>query len=694
MTFEALSTLPPEVALSRTRLARQGPKHIVLRALETGVTTFVGPRHPAVLSLIELDTFEGAPVALYDYVAGVTLRELVAAFRQQARPAPLDLLGRVIIDAAAALGAVTGVHWHNGISDGSILVGFDGVTRVLDYGAPRNSGRFGSRSVLPGAQRDVFTLGAVIHSVLTGFTGHYATTALLDPPSKGRGDVSPALDDVVLTAMSPALDQRQASVAQLANELGGALGGSVLDTAGVSATLKRLFRDRISALIKATATPPAEKPSVPYSRSVADEEEPSTQIAPPFVARSTGMLPKELAPPSIAPSVASPAPTVAPAAPVKGSGTPVKPAAAYRPVATPGPKPPVSGSKPALVLIAPAITPLKPPGPLEITTIATSPQGASIPMSTVIIGPKVIIDSEEEKTNIGALPPPSTHNDFDSVERTVVGAPEATVNLSPSTNNDGNVDLSTTTVDHPSPETVFSPSERESTGVGIVPVSLRPTIDAAQPQSLAPPRDEETRPDRPADAPRPSAPPQASPPSPPFDLFAAPPPVRAPRALGEVTGESLISGSVLTGESLLLREPDEPEQTESVDPLTGEVDVSQPRRARTLVPQALFIIVALLAIFGLSLLIFIRTRSQIIRVPMTPVTMLVDAGERVLEPALPPVIDGFNPGLDGGTDDDEYEDEEDDAGPPVYERNKTDGGVHAVPRPMGAAKHKKKRRAR
>ena len=67
---------------------------------------------------------------------------------------------------------------------------------------------------------------------------------------------------------------------------------------------------------------------------------------------------------------------------------------------------------------------------------------------------------------------------------------------------------------------------------------------------------------------------------------------------------------------------------------------------------------------------------------------------RASGPALPPVIDGFNPGLDGGTDDDEYEDEEDDAGPPVYERNKTDGGVHAVPRPMGAAKHKKKRRAR
>ncbi len=692
MTFEALSTLPPEVALSRTRLARQGPKHIVLRTLETGVTTFVGPRHPAVLSLIELDTLEGSPVALYDYVAGVTLRELVAAFRQQARPAPLDLLGRVIIDAAMALGAVTGVHWHNGISDGSILVGFDGVTRVLDYGAPRNSGRFGSRSALPGAQRDVFTLGAVIHSVLTGFAGHYATTALLDTPSKGHGDVSPALDDVVLTAMSPALDQRQASVAQLANELEGALGGSVLDTAGVSATLKRLFRDRISALIKATATPPAEKPSVPYSRSVADEAEPSTQIAPPFVARSTGMLPKELAPPSIAPSVASPTPAPA----VKPSGTPAKPGAAYRPVATPRPKPPVSDSKPALGLIAPAIVPLKPPGPLEITTIATSPQGASIPMSTVIIGPKVIIDTEEEKTNIGALPPRGAHNEFDAEERTMVGAPAAAVDLSPITNNDGNLDLSPITLDGPSPETVFSPSEQESTGVGIVPVSLRPTIDAAQPQSLTPPRDEETRPDRPADAPRPSAPPQASPPSPPFDLFAAPPPVRAPRALGEETGESLISGSVLTGESLLLREPEEPEepeQTESVDPLTGEVEVSQPRRARTLVPQALFIIVALLAIFALSLLIFIRTRSQIVRVPMTPVTVLVDAGDRGLEPVLPGVMDAFNPSLDAGTDDDEYEDDEEDAGPPVYERNKIDGGVHAVPRPMGAAKHKKKRRA-
>ncbi len=671
MTFEALSPLPPESTLSRTRLARQGSKHIVLRTLELGAATFVGPRHPSVLPLIELEAFDGGQVALYDFVAGVTLRELLLAYRAQSRPAPLDVLGRVIIDAATALGAVTATHWHNGISDAAILIGFDGITRVLDYGAPRVSGRYGSRSALPGAQRDVFTLGAVVHSALTGFGGHYATTARLDPPSKAHAEVGPALDDVVMTAMSPALDQRQASVTQLANELDGALGGGALDALGVAAVLKRMFRERVASLIKATsvlnaAAKPGKAPEKP-TFSIADEEEPATEISPPFKSMMTGTLAKELAPPAIAPNVAVAPESTSPSAPPK----PVKPASAIS--ATPLPVSP----KPGLPAVVPSIAPLKPPPPLEITAIATSPQGASIPMRTVIISPNAAGYSEdEEKTNIGTLPDNRTIEEFNTEENTIVAALETVLPK----------------IEAQKPAAAMHQRISESTNAGVVPVSLGSPVIDAHPATTYQQRPEETRSDRLGGV-GPTLP-TPSPPSPPFDLFAAPPPVRAPRALGEETGEGLISGSVLSGESLLVRESEEVEQTESPDPMTGEDEVSASPRSSTLVPQALFIVVALMAALGLSVLIFIRTRSQIVRVPMTPATLIADAGDHV-DSAPPSMVELLTAPVDAGADDENNdEDEDDDAGPGTFERTRADGGSRALPHAPGAPKHMKKRPGR
>lgn len=251
--------------------------------LEPGVKVFVGPHHPLVLPLIEQATFEGQPVAVYPYAAGVTLREILDSYQGQTLGVPLDVLARVVIDASNALAKVTTQHGHDGLSDAAILVGFDGVTRVLDYGAPRGAGRFRPPSDSAGMPRDVFSWGAVLHSALTGFTGAYAGATELAAPSVFSQEITPALDDVVMTAISPQCESRQISIAQLATELEAVLGELALDASGVSALIKRVFEDRVTALIQATSMTVAigSATTAPAPRSVLDDDEGATQLVAP-----------------------------------------------------------------------------------------------------------------------------------------------------------------------------------------------------------------------------------------------------------------------------------------------------------------------------------------------------------------------------------------------------------------------------
>ena len=257
MPYEVLSSLPSGVTGSRTRLARLDSTLVVLRALEPGTMTFVGPKHPSVLRLLDVTQFDATRWATYPYLPGLTLKEVIDAFRAQSRQVPIDALARVMIEVARGLAVVShgpSGHWHNGISDASLLVGFDGHTRVLDYGAPRNPGRFGTRSSTPGASRDVFSLGAVLHSALTGFAGPYAGAPSLPVPSNSVAGVSAALDTLVMTSLSPGIEQRQSSLAQLAQELEMVLAPVALESHLLSALLKRVFRARFNETVRLTGT--------------------------------------------------------------------------------------------------------------------------------------------------------------------------------------------------------------------------------------------------------------------------------------------------------------------------------------------------------------------------------------------------------------------------------------------------------
>lgn len=246
MALELVTLLPPG-APSHTRLARHGQRLVVLREIKDGTDCSYPPPSPQMVTLQEVGELQGKRHALFDWVPGVTLRDLIHALDAAGNPIPLGLVGRVVLDACRALLQVNPPRAHGGLNDAALQIGFDGAVWVLDFGAPRLS-RFRPLGRVNFAA-DVFAMGAVVHSCLTGFRGEYATSlAKLGPPSTSHAESSPALDDVVMRALSAQPDQRQPDLGAFADEFESVVADSLFDAEQVSKIVQTLFRDRIKLL--------------------------------------------------------------------------------------------------------------------------------------------------------------------------------------------------------------------------------------------------------------------------------------------------------------------------------------------------------------------------------------------------------------------------------------------------------------
>ncbi|WP_394837779.1 serine/threonine protein kinase [Pendulispora rubella] len=219
-------------------------------------------RHPNVVPTLDVVATEGELFVVMEYVHGESLSRLIRQETQKGQAIPPAIVGSILSGTLQGLHAAHEARdergqplsiVHRDVSPQNILVGSDGVARVLDFGVAKAAGRIhttqqgqikgklpymapeqlSSESELT-RQVDVYAAAVCLWEALTGrrlFSGDNegivlarVLTSEVEPPSRYARDVSPELDDVVLRGLARDLGQRFATAREMAIALERALG--------------------------------------------------------------------------------------------------------------------------------------------------------------------------------------------------------------------------------------------------------------------------------------------------------------------------------------------------------------------------------------------------------------------------------------------------------------------------------------
>jgi serine/threonine-protein kinase len=212
-------------------------------------------RHPNVIGTLDVVALAGELFLVMEYVPGESFARLWRTARDNGRPIPVPIVIAIMVgvleglhaaheatnDRGEPLGLV-----HRDVSPHNILVGTDGIARVLDFGVAKASGRLqttrdgqlkGKISYMAPEQvhgvvdrtTDVYASAVVLWEALTGrrlfFAENEARTLAnvlypkVDPPSRYVRGVSAALDAVVLKALSTNPADRYSTARDMARAL-------------------------------------------------------------------------------------------------------------------------------------------------------------------------------------------------------------------------------------------------------------------------------------------------------------------------------------------------------------------------------------------------------------------------------------------------------------------------------------------
>jgi serine/threonine-protein kinase len=196
-------------------------------------------QHPNVVSTLDAVVTQEEVFLVMEYVLGEPASRLLREARTRGEPMPVRIAVSIVCGALRGLhaahearsdtGELLGVV-HRDVSPQNILVGVDGVTRVIDFGIAKARGRLQTTregeikgklaymspeqltGLEPDRRTDVHAMGVILWEALTGrrlYSGDndaiiYANVlhSVVEPPSRVAAHVPPALDPVVMRAIA------------------------------------------------------------------------------------------------------------------------------------------------------------------------------------------------------------------------------------------------------------------------------------------------------------------------------------------------------------------------------------------------------------------------------------------------------------------------------------------------------------
>ena len=196
-------------------------------------------RHPNVVSMLDVVALERELLLVLDYIVGESLSSLLRAVQRSGETTPPEIVSAILVGALYGLHAAHEAKSEHGeameivhrdVSPQNIMVGVDGVPRVLDFGIAKAAGRVhhtregvlkGKVAYMPPEQlkgraidrrADVYAASAVLWEALVGarlFDGENewqlaekVMTGEVKPPSTMAPHVPKAIDAIVLAALS------------------------------------------------------------------------------------------------------------------------------------------------------------------------------------------------------------------------------------------------------------------------------------------------------------------------------------------------------------------------------------------------------------------------------------------------------------------------------------------------------------
>ena len=213
-------------------------------------------RHPNTVGVLDVGEDDEGPFLIMDYVDGITLAELISSVANNENLLPLDICLNVIRQTAEGLHAAHELADHQGrplrlvhrdVSPQNVLIGFDGVVRVTDFGIAKALGQQTATTVgvLRGKygymspeqfrfrtldrRSDLFALGTLSWELLSASrlyadadASHTARRVMEEPPpdlGNVRGDAPDALVQLVFDLLSKDPDHRPQTASEVSQRI-------------------------------------------------------------------------------------------------------------------------------------------------------------------------------------------------------------------------------------------------------------------------------------------------------------------------------------------------------------------------------------------------------------------------------------------------------------------------------------------